>query len=155
MARVTIEDCVLKVPNRFELVVYAAQRTRQISAGAPLTVERDNNKNPVIALHEIANGGVDIPSLREAVIKSFRLNLESDFQDDELSEIFAQDTSAQSFGVRHFEDIDPAEELKDDSGLAGDVHEDSEDALTNDSLEDEDNIDEEFSVDEDETIKGE
>ena len=54
MARVTVEDCVLKVPNRFELVMVAAQRSREILAGSPLTVEPDNDKNPVISLREIA-----------------------------------------------------------------------------------------------------
>ena len=58
MARVTVEDCVLKVPNRFELVLLAAQRAREISAGAPLTLERDNDKNPVVALREIAEDDV-------------------------------------------------------------------------------------------------
>ena len=56
MARVTVEDCVLQVPNRFELVMLAAQRSRNIGAGATLTIERDNDKNPVIALREMAQG---------------------------------------------------------------------------------------------------
>ncbi len=60
MARVTVEDCVLKVPNRFDLVMVAAQRSRDILAGAPLTLERDNDKNPVIALREIAEESVSI-----------------------------------------------------------------------------------------------
>ena len=59
MARVTVEDCVLKVPNRFDLVMLSAQRARDISAGATLTVERDNDKNPVVALREIAEATVD------------------------------------------------------------------------------------------------
>ncbi len=54
MARVTVEDCVVKIPNRFDLVLLSAQRARAVSAGAPLTIERDNDKNPVIALREIA-----------------------------------------------------------------------------------------------------
>ena len=59
MARVTVEDCVEKVPNRFELVMLAAQRSRDISAGAEITVDRDNDKNPVVALREIADETVD------------------------------------------------------------------------------------------------
>src|ERR1700747_979450 len=55
MARVTVEDCVLKVPNRFELVLLAAQRAREITSGAPLTLDRDDDKNPVVALREIAD----------------------------------------------------------------------------------------------------
>ena len=60
MARVTVEDCVLKVPNRFDLVMLAAQRARDISAGAPLTLDRDNDKNPVVALREIADETVEL-----------------------------------------------------------------------------------------------
>ena len=59
MARVTVEDCVDKVPNRFELVMLAAHRAREISAGSPVTVSRDNDKNPVVSLREIAEGLID------------------------------------------------------------------------------------------------
>ncbi|MGD9537898.1 MAG: DNA-directed RNA polymerase subunit omega [Alphaproteobacteria bacterium] len=64
MARVTVEDCVDKIPNRFELVLLAAQRARDIHSGASLTVERDNDKNPVVALREIAAGSVDLDQLK-------------------------------------------------------------------------------------------
>jgi DNA-directed RNA polymerase subunit omega len=68
MARVTVEDCVQRVPNRFNLVLLSAHRARAISAGAPLTIDRDNDKNPVVALREIADDGVDAEELREALI---------------------------------------------------------------------------------------
>jgi DNA-directed RNA polymerase subunit omega len=68
MARVTVEDCVTKIPNRFELVLIAAQRARAIGTGAPLTVDRDNDKNPVVALREIADETVDIEGLRQRMI---------------------------------------------------------------------------------------
>ena len=68
MARVTVEDCVEKVPNRFNLVLLAAHRARAISAGAPLLIDRDNDKNPVVALREIADEAVEAESLREALI---------------------------------------------------------------------------------------
>tara|TARA_B100001564_G_scaffold355473_1_gene367848 strand:+ start:833 stop:1228 length:396 start_codon:yes stop_codon:yes gene_type:complete len=68
MARVTVEDCAEVVPSRFELVALAAQRTKVISSGAPITVDRDNDKNPVIALREIADRTVDVEALREQVI---------------------------------------------------------------------------------------
>ena len=71
MARVTVEDCVLKVPNRFELVLLAAQRARDIAAGAPLTVEKDNDKNPVIALREIADETVGLDHLQNAVVRAW------------------------------------------------------------------------------------
>ncbi|HEY1096833.1 MAG TPA: DNA-directed RNA polymerase subunit omega [Alphaproteobacteria bacterium] len=69
MARVTVEDCVLKVPNRFELVMLAAQRTRDIAAGAKLTIDRDRDKNPVVALREIAEDTIPQDTLRDELIK--------------------------------------------------------------------------------------
>lgn len=78
MARVTVEDCVDKVPNRFELVLAAAQRARQISSGAPLEVERDNDKNSVVSLREIADQKIDPNDLTESVILSQRQVVESD-----------------------------------------------------------------------------
>lgn len=72
MARVTVEDCVLRVPNRFELVLTAAERARQISAGASLTVERDNDKNPVVALREIADETVAVDDLEGSLVKNLQ-----------------------------------------------------------------------------------
>jgi DNA-directed RNA polymerase subunit omega len=78
MARVTVEDCVLKVPNRFELVLLAAQRARDVAAGAPLTLERDNDKNPVVALREIADETVSLDHLQNAVVKGMQKVVEAD-----------------------------------------------------------------------------
>ena len=72
MARVTVEDCVEKVPNRFSLVLLAAHRARAISAGSPLLVDRDNDKNPVCSLREIADDVVDADGLRESLIASLQ-----------------------------------------------------------------------------------
>ena len=72
MARVTVEDCIQKVPNRFNLVLLAAHRARGISAGAQLLVDRDNDKNPVVALREIADDVVDAEELRENLISSLQ-----------------------------------------------------------------------------------
>ncbi len=72
MARVTVEDCIEKVENRYELVVVAARRAKDISAGSPLTVHRDNDKDSVVSLREIAEGTVQVPDLREGVITSFQ-----------------------------------------------------------------------------------
>ena len=69
MARVTVEDCVERIPNRFELVMLAAKRSREISSGSSLTVERDNDKNPVVALREIADETVPLDDLREELIR--------------------------------------------------------------------------------------
>ena len=83
MARVTVEDCVIKIPNRFELVMVAAQRSRDISAGSPLTVERDNDKDPVIALREIAEETVDIDELNDALIRGMQRHVEIDEPEEE------------------------------------------------------------------------
>jgi DNA-directed RNA polymerase subunit omega len=78
MARVTVEDCVDKVPNRFELVLLAAQRSRAISSGEVLTIDRDNDKNPVVALREIADETVDPATLKEDVIAGMQKHIEVD-----------------------------------------------------------------------------
>lgn len=83
MARVTVEDCVLKVPNRFKLVVLAAQRSRTISAGAPLSVDRDNDKNPVVALREIADETIETEELEDSVIRGMQKHVEIDEPEEE------------------------------------------------------------------------
>lgn len=72
MARVTVEDCIEKVTNRYELVVVAARRAKDISAGAPLTVDRDNDKDAVVALREIADGTVKVDALLDGVVQNFQ-----------------------------------------------------------------------------------
>ncbi len=89
MARVTVEDCVTKVPNRFNLVMLASQRARNISAGAPLTVDRDNDKNPVVALREIAIETVELPELEESLIKSLQTYVEMDEPEEEEMDLLA------------------------------------------------------------------
>ncbi|MEK9944752.1 MAG: DNA-directed RNA polymerase subunit omega [Alphaproteobacteria bacterium] len=92
MARVTVEDCVEIVPNRFELVVLAAQRSREISAGAELTVDRDNDKNPVIALREIADKTVPVDELDDALILSLQKQVESDEpEEDDMAMLMSSD----------------------------------------------------------------
>ena len=78
MARVTVEDCVMPVPNRFDLVMLAAQRARDVSAGAALTIDRDRDKNPVVALREIAEKTVVLENLHEAIIKGMQKHAEVD-----------------------------------------------------------------------------
>jgi DNA-directed RNA polymerase subunit omega len=78
MARVTVEDCVLKVPNRFELVLLAAQRAREITAGGPLTLDRDDDKNPVVALREIAEETIALDHLKGSVVRSMQKHVEID-----------------------------------------------------------------------------
>ncbi len=94
MARVTVEDCVTKIPNRFELVMMAAQRARSIAAGAELTLERDNDKNPVVALREIADETVDLDDLREGLIKSLQKHVEMDEPEEDEVDLIAVQQAA-------------------------------------------------------------
>ncbi len=94
MARVTVEDCIVKVPNRFNLVMYASQRSRDISAGSAETVERDNDKNPVIALREIAEDTLTLDELQESLILGLqKQQLGDDLEEDlEVTESLSQDS---------------------------------------------------------------
>ncbi|MBL4721090.1 MAG: DNA-directed RNA polymerase subunit omega [Alphaproteobacteria bacterium] len=83
MARVTVEDCVIKVPNRFELVMMASQRSRSIASGAPISVEKDDDKNPVIALREIAEETIELDDLSDSVIRGLQKHLEFDEPEEE------------------------------------------------------------------------
>jgi DNA-directed RNA polymerase subunit omega len=82
MARVTVEDCIEKIPNRFRLVLMAAHRARSISAGAALTIDRDNDKNPVVALREIADETLDMDGLKESLISGLQRVLPSEDDED-------------------------------------------------------------------------
>jgi DNA-directed RNA polymerase omega subunit len=84
MARVTVEDCILNIPNRFELVLIAAQRAKQIGSGNPLTIDRDNDKDPVVSLREIADKTVSLEQLEEDLIQSFFKRPISDIADKKL-----------------------------------------------------------------------
>ncbi len=97
MARVTVEDCVDKVPNRFDLVLLAAERARAISGGAELTVDRDNDKNPVVALREIAEETVKPRDLKENVVQSLQRVLPED--DDEVDDIGSLSQSAEALRI--------------------------------------------------------
>jgi DNA-directed RNA polymerase subunit omega len=84
MARVTVEDCILNIPNRFQLVLIAAQRAKQISSGNPLTIDRDNDKDAVVSLREIADKTVSLEQLEEDLIQSFFKRPISDIADKKL-----------------------------------------------------------------------
>ena len=88
MARVTVEDCIDKIPNRFDLVLAAAQRARHISTGNPLTIDRDNDKNPVVALREIADETIDPDKLRDDIVNGLQKLTNAEFVEDEGVENF-------------------------------------------------------------------
>ncbi len=97
MARVTVEDCVDKVPNRFDLVLLAAQRAREISGGAELTIDRDRDKNPVVALREIAEETIRPGELHEALVTGLQKILPDD--EDEADEIGSLSQSAEALRI--------------------------------------------------------
>ena len=89
MARVTVEDCVEKVPNRFRLVMLAAQRARELSVGSEITVERDNDKNPVVALREIADVTIEVEDLEEELIQGLQRHADTDDPEEEAAALLA------------------------------------------------------------------
>jgi len=110
MARVTVEDCVDKVPNRFDLVMLAAHRARSISDGAPITVDRDNDKNPVVALREIADETLSVEELREQSIESHQRHIEVDEpEEDNMALLMGAADSAPMAGA---DDLDEEKLLR-------------------------------------------
>ena len=114
MARVTVDDCIVQVPNRFELVLLAAQRARNVSRGESLTVERDNDKNPVVALREIAEQTVELPALEADIVKSLQRVSEPEPAEEEVLDLIATDENI--FGV-----MDVNEDLPVDGAGAEDM----------------------------------
>jgi len=86
MARVTVEDCVVKIPNRFDLVMLAAQRARDIASGASLTIDRDNDKNPVVSLREIADETISLENLAESLVQGMQKHVEVDEPEEDAPE---------------------------------------------------------------------
>ncbi len=98
MARVTVEDCVEKIPNRFELVLLAAQRARNLSRGEELTIDRDNDKNPVVALREIADETIELVRLEQDLVKSLSRTAEPEPADEEVLDLIPTDQNI--FGLQ-------------------------------------------------------
>ena len=105
MARVTVEDCIEKIPNRFNLVLFAAQRARNLARGEELSVDRDNDKNPVVALREIAEETIDLPKLEQDLIRSLSRAPEPEPADEEVLDLIPTDQNI--FGLQ---DISAEEE---------------------------------------------
>jgi DNA-directed RNA polymerase subunit omega len=115
MARVTVEDCVIRIPNRFDLVMVAAQRARNISTGAPLTLDRDNDKNAVVALREIAEDTVPLDTLREDLVKGHRKVLERDEPEEDVVEVMALEQGwAAGLGDEDDDIMGPGDDTEDD-----------------------------------------
>ena len=141
MARVTVEDCVLKVPNRFELVLLAAQRAREITSGAPLSVDRDDDKNPVVALREISDETVGLDHLKNSVVRGMQKHVEID-EPEETHEVELDTTL---FGVAAPSVLIEAEDVE-----AEDLEEeDAEEAVAEDAVVEEEGLDEAEEIAED------
>jgi DNA-directed RNA polymerase subunit omega len=131
MARVTVEDCIEKIPNRFELVIMAAQRARNIAAGAELTIDRDNDKNPVVSLREIAEETVDLPAIENALVQGLQRHIERDEPDEAEMELLTseQDLMAQIGGAFSQENVSDTDLDAQDSADAGDLDDSEDDDL--------------------------
>jgi DNA-directed RNA polymerase subunit omega len=124
MARVTVEDCVERVPNRFELVLLAAQRARNISRGEEITLDRDNDKNPVVALREIADQTVPLEKLQLDLVKSLSRAPEPEPADEEVLDLIPTDQNI--FGLQ---DVSAEEESQTLPNEADDMPDDLEAAI--------------------------
>lgn len=128
MARVTVEDCVDKLPNRFELVMLASQRARKIGSGAALTVDRDNDKNPVVALREIAEETVEIEALKEELVRSHQRMVAFEEEDEAIDLMDGEEEwsaiarkQAENDGLYSNEAIDDEEDEDDEEPSLADL----------------------------------
>jgi DNA-directed RNA polymerase subunit omega len=119
MARVTVEDCVERIPNRFELVLLAAQRARNLSRGEELTVERDNDKNPVVALREIADETIDLGKLEQDLVKSLSRSPEPEPADEEVLDLIPTDQNI--FGLQDVSAEEEAAQLPQEDMSPDDI----------------------------------
>jgi DNA-directed RNA polymerase subunit omega len=119
MARVTVEDCVLQIPNRFELVMLAGHRARALASGAELLVDRDRDKNPVVALREIAELKLDLTGLEESLIKGLQKRIEPEQPEEDVVELMVGEQQ-NWIGAAEDEAEDEAEEdLEDEESAEG------------------------------------
>lgn len=142
MARVTVEDCIDKIPNRYELLMVAAQRAKDLSAGAPLTVARDNDKNSVIALREIADETVSIEELQRSLVMELQKYVEVEEPEEEELEIMAAEKELSELDEQ-FTGLLPQAELDDNMQ----VHGGDDDALDLDADTDDVDLDSELGDD--------
>ena len=153
MASVTVEDCIDKIPNRYELLMVAAQRAKDISAGSPITLPRDNDKNPVIALREIAEETVSIEELQKSLVMGLQKYVEVEEPEEEELEIMAAekelvDLDEQFNGLLLDNELnDSMQVVDDDDGL--DLEADADVAADDDDLQLDDSLDMGVDIDED------
>ncbi len=141
MARVTVEDCVIKIPNRFELVLLAAQRSRDMAGGAQPTLDRDNDKNPVVALREIAVESVPLDLLQNSLIKGMQKHVEIDEpEEDHEIEIGAQTAWPVDIGAAteiEGDEVDEDADLEEEEAEEVEAEAEAEEPVIEDELPDE------------------
>lgn len=147
MARVTVEDCVDKIPNRYELLMVAAQRAKDISSGSPLTVDRDNDKNSVVALREIAEETVSIEELQRSLVMGLQKYVEVEEPEEEELEIMAAERELADLDEQ-FSGLLPQGELEEAMQIHG-ADDDAMDLDGDDEMIDEgmDDFDDSFGAD--------
>lgn len=150
MARVTVEDCIDKIPNRYELLMVAAQRAKDIASGSMLTLPRDNDKNTVVALREIAEGTVSVEELQRSLVMGLQQYVEVEEPEEEEMEIMAAekelaDLDEQFSGVLLDSEVSDAMQVREDDDLDFDAEVDgSDEGELDDALDD---MGEEFDAD--------
>lgn len=150
MARVTVEDCIDKIPNRYELLMVAAQRAKDISSGSPITLPRDNDKNPVIALREIAENTVNIEDLQKSLVMGLQKYVEVEEPEEEELEIMAAekelvDLDEQFSDLLLDSDVSDSMQVVDENGNAD--ADDDLDLSADDGIDDDDTqLDDSFDM---------
>ena len=137
MARVTVEDCIVKIPNRFELVMLSSQRAREIGSGSEMMVDRDNDKNPVVALREIADTDISLEGLSDALVRNYQKVIEVEEDESEIVDMMEGEQEWAAVAEQEA-DVEQAVER-------GDLHEEAEledDAAADETLSGDDNADE-------------
>lgn len=143
MARVTVEDCIEKISNRFDLVMVAARRSRDIASGAEINVERDNDKNPVVALREIADEKIIVEDIQESLVKGLQRHVEIDEPEEEdvdseeseehkfiAGALDVSGSTGMSYGTKAADDM--GMQIHDGSAVTGQVFEDVDEAMLED-----------------------
>lgn len=157
MARVTVEDCIDKIPNRYELLMVAAQRAKDISSGSPITLPRDNDKNPVIALREIAENTVNIEDLQKSLVMGLQKYVEVEEPEEEELEIMAAekelvDLDEQFSDLLLDSDVSDSMQVVDENGDADaddDLDLSAEDGINDDDTQLDDSFDMGADLDDD------
>ncbi len=143
MARVTVEDCIEKISNRFDLVMVAARRSRDIASGAEINVERDNDKNPVVALREIAEEKIIVEDIQESLVRGLQRHVEIDEPEEEdvdseestehkfiAGALDVSGSTGMSYGTKAADDM--GMQIHEGSAVTGQVFEDVDEAMLED-----------------------